>query len=573
MKGAGRVGRGLGTFGEEACVVSRKRNDRGLRHVVTLVVAFHAAAALGPLPSRVAAAPGPLASQEVRVPPPPPEWPAGTAVDDSPARAVDRLFARWDRPGSPGAAVGVFRDGKALLARGYGSASLDGKRPIGPSTGFHAASVSKQFTAYAIALLAERGALSLDDEVRRHLPEVPDFGEPITLRHLLHHTSGLRDQWALLVMAGYRLDDPIGQEDVLQLVRRQQELNFSPGTEHLYSNTGYTLLAEVVERVTGRPFAAWIREQLFLPLGMERTRFRDGTLQGLPSPEGFASPERRAESYEPVGGGKFRHLPLNLSTVGATGLQTTVEDLGRWAAHLDDPGAGDHGIRGAEGAVRRMEERGVLVSGETLAYAFGQSAASHRGHRVLEHGGADAGFRSYLLRFPDERLAVVILANDGSMDVHGLARRVADLYLPGRVRTPTGARTAASLQAGGRERAENRGERRADVPARTRRPGAERTLQVAPWDPTPAELRGYAGVYRSEELDIPYTLGLDAQENFLLLHHPRHGAVRLVPLGKDLFAVPASWVRMVRFLREGEDGPVVGFRATTLRVRDLLFQR
>ncbi|MAF09161.1 hypothetical protein CMK11_01820 [Candidatus Poribacteria bacterium] len=188
---------------------------------------------------------------------------------------VDRAFSHLTKPGSPGAAVSVARDGDVLFARGYGLAQLEYDIPITSTTVFHVASLSKQVTAFSVALLASEGRLSLDDDIRTHLPEVPDLGTPITLRHLIHHTSGLRDQWQLLVMSGHRIDDVITTEDIMTLVRHQRELNFPPGSEYLYCNTGYTLLAQVVERVTGETFYDWTRERLFAPLGMTNTYFQD----------------------------------------------------------------------------------------------------------------------------------------------------------------------------------------------------------------------------------------------------------------------------------------------------------
>jgi CubicO group peptidase (beta-lactamase class C family) len=174
------------------------------------------------------------------------------------AARVDSLFAEWSQPGSPGAAVAVLRDGEIVLERGYGQRPAGARRAHHPGTIFHVASVTKQFTTFAVALLAARGELSLDDDVRDHIPELPDLGHRITLRQLIHHTSGIRDQWELLAMAGWRLDDVITKDHVLGLAVRQRELNFTPGSEHLYSNMGYTLLAEVVERVGGLPFPEWM---------------------------------------------------------------------------------------------------------------------------------------------------------------------------------------------------------------------------------------------------------------------------------------------------------------------------
>lgn len=189
-------------------------------------------------------------------------------------RKVDKLFTEWNKPDSPGAALAVIKDGSVIYKNGYGSANLEYNIPITPSTIFHVASVSKQFTAFAVVMLADQGKLSLDDDIRKHLPEIPDFGKTVTIQHLVHHISGMRDQWELLAMAGWRLDDVITKEHILTMVRHQRELNFNPGDEHMYCNTGYTLLAEIVERVTGQSFSEWTKANLFKPLGMVNTQDR-----------------------------------------------------------------------------------------------------------------------------------------------------------------------------------------------------------------------------------------------------------------------------------------------------------
>ncbi|HSL70263.1 MAG TPA: serine hydrolase domain-containing protein, partial [Longimicrobiales bacterium] len=187
------------------------------------------------------------------------------------SQQVDEVFAQWNRPGSPGAAVVVVKNGDVVYQNGYGFANLDYDIPITPTTLFDIASVSKHFTAFAVALLADRGKLSLDDDVHKYIPELPDFGQRITIRHLVHHTSGIRDWVELLSIAGYRFDDVIALPDILNFVQHQRGLNFAPGSEHLYSNTGYNLLAETVARASGQPFAQFMEEQVFRPLGMNDT--------------------------------------------------------------------------------------------------------------------------------------------------------------------------------------------------------------------------------------------------------------------------------------------------------------
>ena len=248
-----------------------------------------------------------------------------------PVDSIDAVFRSWDTPDSPGCALGIVHDGALAYTRGYGLANLEYGIPITPASVFHVASVSKQFTAAAIALLAREGKLTLDDDVRRYVPELPAYSAPITLRHLILHTSGLRDQWDLLYLAGWREADLKTNADVLALARTQREVNFRPGTAWAYSNTGYTLLALVVERVTGQSLRAYADAALFQPLGMAATHFHDNHREVV---------RDRAYAYAPKGD-RFEISIPNFDTVGATSLFTTVEDLARWATNLFEPRIAD----------------------------------------------------------------------------------------------------------------------------------------------------------------------------------------------------------------------------------------
>jgi len=330
------------------------------------------------------------------------------------ADELDHLFAAWAKSDSPGAAVAIMQDGEIVLKRGYGMANLDHDVPIRPSSVFHAASVSKQFTAMAVYLLAEEGKLTLDDDVRHFVPQLPDFGFPITVRHLLHHTSGLRDQWELLGLAGWRYSkDLITDDDVLRLVSRQRALNFPPGTRFLYCNTGYTLLAQVVQNVTGHSFRQFTTSRIFEPLGMARTFFRDRHGEVV---------KGAAYGYHPRGKG-FEAAPTNFDTVGATSLLTTVEDLALWDANFHS------GRVGGKTIFDQMYQRGVLNDGTLTGYGGGVGLGTYCGLNIIEHTGGDAGFRSDLMRFRDQDLSIAILSNLSSIDPPALARRIADVLL------------------------------------------------------------------------------------------------------------------------------------------------
>jgi CubicO group peptidase (beta-lactamase class C family) len=331
---------------------------------------------------------------------------------------VDRVFEAWrgnDADG-PGCAVGVSRNGEVLYERGYGMANMETGTPITPSSIFHVASVSKQFTAMAVMLLARDGKLSVDDDVRKYLPEIPDYGTPITIRHLLTHTSGLRDQWALLRLARGRFEENrITDADVLDIASRQRDLNFIPGAEYVYSNTGYTLLALIVRRVSGKSLRDFSDERIFKPLGMTKTHFHDDYTMLVPG---------RTSAYARRGNGWRVSVP-NFDTYGATSLFTTVGDLLKWEANLESPTVGDSAL------FREMEAPGRLTSGDTIGYGFGLSASRYRGARVVGHGGADAGYRSYVGRFPEHGLAIAIACNASTANPGALANGVADAYLGG----------------------------------------------------------------------------------------------------------------------------------------------
>lgn len=529
--------------------------------------------------------------------------PALPAQEAAPARQVDALFARWDRPDAPGAAVAVVQDGAVRYQHGYGSANLEHRIPITPATVFDIASVSKQFAGLAIAMLAAEGAIELDRDIRDYLPEMPAFGgRTITVRHLVHHTSGLRDWPGTLAVAGWRMDDVIAFEQILTMAWHQEALNFDPGDEYLYSNTGYNLLAELVQRVTGRSFRAWTDARIFAPLGMTRTHFHDDHTEVV---------EGRAYAYATVDGG-YRALPNGLTALGSSSLFSTVEDLARWLVNFDEARVGGPAV------IAQMRERGVLTSGERLAYAFGVSIGDYRGLTTVSHSGSWAGFRTHLLHFPDARFGVVVLSNLASFDPGAKAYAVADIYLAERLAPPLpsgGDRSVRVPRAvldryvgtyrlgsgwlvtvtrdGDRLMAQATAEDRVPMTPRSEtefyveaygaaiqfRPGhdgrAERLHYrgiVAPRvDPAGAAsqpLAPFAGEYVSRELGTSYVVSVE--RDTLVVRHRRHGAIRLVPVLRDEFRGSEWFMRGVEFDRDA-DGRVTGLRITNGRSRNLRF--
>jgi CubicO group peptidase (beta-lactamase class C family) len=455
--------------------------------------------------------------------------PARPLPAQDPGARVDSLFAAWAAPTSPGAAVAVLKNGEIVLERGYGLAQIEHGAPITPATVFHVASVTKQFTAFAVALLESRGQLSLDDDVRNHIPDLPDLGARITLRHLVHHTSGLRDQWELLALAGWRLDDVITKDHVLSLARRQKELNFEPGAEYLYSNMGYTLLAEVVERVGGRPFPEWMEENVFEPLGMSSTHMHDDHERMVPG---------RAYSYRGSAERGWQNAVLSYANAGATSLFTTAGDLARWLASLES------GALGGPDVVARVRERGVLNGGDTIPYAFALIRGEHNGRTTWSHGGADAGFRTVVLHIPEERLGVVVLGNAASFNPGALASRVAEIYL---------------------------GQDSTDTTGPTPTPQAPPRPDDGPRPVLTREgLRELEGIYYAPELEAVYRIV--AAGDSLFARHVRHGDIALTPAERDVFSGARWFMARVAFERD-PGGSVTGFRVTGNRVRNLAFVR
>ena len=528
------------------------------------------------------------------------------------AERVNKLFAEWDSWNSPGASLAVWKDGAIIYERGFGSAQLEYNIPITPATIFHVASVSKQFTAFGVALLASQGKLSWDDDVRKYIPEVPDFGKPITLRHLVHHTSGLRDQWELLSMAGWRMDDVITKEHILKMVRHQKELNFAPGAEFLYCNTGFTLLAEVVARVTGQPFPKWMEENVFKPLAMSNTHAHDNHEMIVPN---------RAYSYAPKEGGGFKNSILSYANVGATSLFTTAEDLTRWIQNFFDARVGGPAV------IRQMQEQGILNDGKTIDYAFGLFIGKYRGLKTVGHGGADAGYRSDVVWFPDQKFGVAVLSNLGTMNPGGLSLKVADIYLADQLTPETPPAPAVpgktfkvdpasydayagkyQLQIGPvvtvtREKDKLMGEV-SGIPKFEFTPESETTFSIKSLSATisfekdkagktaqfvlhqggqsvpakrleppvlkPEELAKFTGDYYSEELGTTYTLIVrDAK---LIAQHRRNEDTTLTPTEPDMFAGDQFFFGKVQFTRDKAHN-ITGFRLTGSRVRNLRFDK
>lgn len=336
------------------------------------------------------------------------------ANDAEATELATNYFQSQHQDDQGGAVIAVLREGEIVFKVAYGMANLEYGIPNEVNTVFHAASLSKQFTAYSVLLLEQQGKLSMEDDIRDHLPEVPNFGKKITLKQLANHQSGLRDQWRLLHLAGWRPEDVILKDDIMELVARQQDLNFEPGTKVMYSNTGFTLLAEVVARVSGKTFATFTQEKIFSPLGMTNSQFYDDYQKVV---------KNRAYSYQSMDGVVKKHR-LNFSTVGATSLFTTVVDLCKWAIHLNTLAETNPAL------AERMNQQATLNNGEVTESANGQwGGVKFKGLEWFDHSGSDASYRAYFSRFPESNSAAVTLANQTPVDAGNLALETADLFI------------------------------------------------------------------------------------------------------------------------------------------------
>lgn len=524
----------------------------------------------------------------------------GAQVPEPIRRGVDSVFMHLNRTDGPGCAVGVSEQGRMVYTRGYGMADLQHRIAIGPQSIFHVASISKQFAAIAVALLAEEGTLSLDDDVRTYVPELPVYEAPITIRHLMHHTSGLRDQWNLLGYAGWRFPtDLITEQDVLQIASRQRALNFRPGAEYLYSNTGFTLLALIVQRASGQSLASYAQARFFGPLGMRNTHFHDDYAMIVPG---------RTSAYTPTSGGGWRIATPTFDTYGATSLFSTAEDLLLWMAMLDSPAAARTAL------IRAAQTSAVLNDGTPTQYGYGLTLNTWRGIRAIGHGGADAGYRAYVERYPDFGVAVAVLCNAANAGPNTLARAVAARVLENRLpfemveaRAPEHRPSAAVRQAwvGVYRDTVSHAVLRvrlvgdsvlvndvrlafgSDTTATTSnvegwyslQPGAANaTIRIHPKGtrqrvfvrqaPALSSLTAYTGTFASDELDVRYLFAI--RDGNLHLSHRKLGDLALQPAGRDVFTTLNG--STIVFQRDRR-GRVTGFTLNDARVRGVGFVR
>ncbi|MDZ4673309.1 MAG: serine hydrolase domain-containing protein [Gemmatimonadota bacterium] len=443
----------------------------------------------------------------------------GTTLTPAQLARIDSAFVQYQRPESPGCALGVSRNDQMVLEQAWGHAELEYSIPISPATIFEGGSVSKQFTAAAVLLLAQEGKLSLDDNLRRWVPEIPDYGTPITIRHLLNHTSGLKDWGSIAGIGGWPRGSRIyTHAHVLEILGRQGSLNYTPGAEYLYSNSNYNLLAIIAERVSGESLPALTKRLIFDPLGMTHTSWRDDFTRIVPG---------RAQAYARAADGWHLEMPSE-NVYGNSSLLTTVGDLLKWSANTAHMRVGGQAFRAEQ------QRKGRLNDGSDITYAAGIQMTTYAGMPEISHTGATAGYRAFLGRYPESGWAIAILCNASNAAPGPLGHAVVDAVLG---RPPTRAPSV----------------------------GPSATLTIAPVQA--AALREFAGHYRSIEADV--TLEAAVQEGRLVLLGTPSRRMVLTAGGADQFNAGGNGIVFTR----NPAGAVDGMLFTVDRARKVKFER
>ena len=516
---------------------------------------------------------------------------------------MDTIFKKLNRNNGPGCAVAVVQNGTVVFKKGYGMANLEYNLPITPSSVFDIASLSKQFCGLAISTMIQQGKLNIDDDVHKYLPEVPDFGKKITLKNLLHHTSGLRDWPEALFYAGWNYDEEASMDDILRMVKHQEELDFDPGAEYQYSNTGYNLLAEIIEKVSGKTFRKYIDSTIFKPLGMNASQFLDDKGTIVPN---------LAYSYD-NDGKKFVKIPNVLTALGSSSLYTSADDLCKWVINLQAQ------LDAKNPVYLRMLEESKLNNGTVNHYGFGMSNGKYRGLRGTNHTGGWAAYNTIIQNYPDEKLSIIILCNANDQDTYGkYPKAIADILLKDKFiadkkveadKTPAVKVDTMLLKEYAGQYKWKSGEVTitiknsmlmfqyigedafptkalsdssfqvivAGLPVTFSKPAkglsASFTFRdvvgkrFVPFVPTPAELARYSGTYYSHELETEYKVYVENGK--LMLHHFRHGDIALTTDFKDEFT--CDW-GTIRFFRDAKN-KILGYKISGGRVRNIRFDK
>lgn len=526
-------------------------------------------------------------------------------------KRVDSLAMTWNIPNAPGGVVGIMEHGKLIYIKGFGLASLDYDIPCTDSTIFNIGSVSKQFTAMGIVKLSIDGKLSLDDDIRMYLPELPDFGNRITIKNLLHHTSGLRDIHSILTLSGWRNDDPRSNNDLFEIMKKQKELNFKPGDEYMYSNTNYIFMAKIIEVVSGKKFEEWMKENVFIPLGLTNTYIENNATKVV---KGNATSYRQKEDKS------FNRAIEYWNYTGSGNVHTIAKDLLLWLNNYSNPS------RGWEKAFELLQTTDKLNNGAYFNYAYGIEIDSINGIRRVSHGGGVGGFRSFVCTFPNLAISIVVMTNYSSSNpFFGKLKPVSEIIIPRLIQNPNQNEIPFSgfspISNDNLKKYEGNywdGDIARKIYAKNdtlwyfRKTGNESPMQYignnefiimpraiwkvkfyfeeekvksmivksskvidsyVPFVPiaiTNEYLSDFAGKYYSPELDTYYSLLV--QNDTLIGYHPRHGSFKTQAQVKRDFFKSNEPFQTINFIRD-ENSKIIGMRVSFDRVRNLWLEK
>ncbi len=527
-----------------------------------------------------------------------------------PEQRVDQLMSPYDGDGVPGGVVGVIKDGKVQFAKGYGLANLTHNLPFSVETPTNIGSVSKQFTAFGIILLEQQGKLSLDDDVRDHIPELPDFGEVITIKNLMNHTNGLREIYNTMPITGWKGEDDLLREEAITLVQRQPTLQASPGSEYNYNNTAFIFLSMIIERISGETFPDWMKENVFLPLGMNNTMARANPAEIVPGgSQGYSN-----------GDNGYKESGDLYAASGAGTVYTTVGDFAKWLNNFKNP------VLGGKEAIEKLTTPGILNNGDTMKYALGIGVGNYRGLKRFQHGGADIAHRAFLAYYPEIDAGVVTLSNNASFTSGSIANKVAEAFFndemePEVVEVEDENEVKVDIEIleayVGKYKAESIGlviEYEVEDQSLVAKPqgqssraliaksdslfdyeGIEATVvflknsdgeveeavhsqggsdvilrRLPPYDPEPTTLMDFEGKYYSNELETAYEIKL--VEDHLIAKHRNMEDINLSPVEENNFNGSIYFLREVVFERNSM-GAVIAFKVSNGRTKGVLFEK
>lgn len=525
-----------------------------------------------------------------------------------PEKRIDQLMCAYDNMETPGAVVGVIKEGTVIFSKGYGMANLVHGIPFTTELRSNIGSVSKQFTAFGILLLEKAGKLNIDDDVRKHIPELPDFGETVTIKNLLNHTNGYREIYNTMPIKGWKGEDGLLKKEAIRLIQRQKELQAKPGEEFNYNNTAYIFLAEIIARTSGEDFHVWMKNNVFEPLGMEQTMVR-------PTPKHIV--KASAQGY--VGGeGGFHEAGDLHAANGAGTMYTTIADFAKWLQNFKNPKVG------GEALMEKLITPGILNSGDTMSYALGIGIGKYRGQRLLSHTGGDVAHRTLLSYYPDLEVGIVLMSNNGGFNL-GMGTKVMEAFFADELEPVEEKKEVKGVQVDeetlksytGKYKAQELGliieyklengqlvgyptgqgslpliaisdtsftyegiaaslvfhvqqGKKIEQATHTQGGNAIKLDRLPPFELSADKMQNYVGKYFCEELETFYTILL--KEDKLVAELANSADIELTATEEDVFSGSAFFASEIKFERN-DAGGITGFKLSNGRTKGIHFAR